>query len=657
VRLGEVTIESLVTYVRDRSSHQGRSRQRRKPWTFLIGAGLALGLTGRTADAAQAQTGTIPAEEEGTVVASTRTGGRTDGQAVPIAVVGRDHIEAGMLRAPGDILTLFNGMPGLRMQTTSPVLGTTILRMQGLPGQYTRLLLDGVHLYGDRPGGYTLPRIPPMDLDRAEIIKGPASAFYGSDSLAGAVNLLSRKPGKEPSREFLFSQSARNATDGVLWISSLPTGSWSRTFLAGGHRQEETDVDHDGWSDVAGYARGAVRQRVFWDNQQGRSAAGVAGVTFETREGGSAFARESLETKTADGGLSGEMMLENGSILAGAGSLFVQSRTRDFSDGREHERHQSATLEITLRGATTRHTWLAGIAADWYAIRSDGLPSGYVSTRPGIFVHDDLTVAPWLVVSGSARLDHHNLYGLLWSPRGSALVRGGRWAARLSAGQGYFTPRPLTEETEAAGLARLTIEEPLEVDTARNVSADLTHTTRATRLTLSVFRSKIDDPAQIDRATYTLRTETEPIVTRGVEVLGRGRRGPFSVIGTYTYVRTRQHGGRELALTPRHSAGLIAAAEAGRSRIGVEVLFTGEQQLDANPYRSTSEPYVVVGLLGEHRVGRWRVFVNADNLTDVRQTNWDPIARPARDVDGRWTVDAWAPLDGRVINAGIRVSF
>ena len=97
--------------------------------------------------------------------------------------------------------------------------------------------------------------------------------------------------------------------------------------------------------------------------------------------------------------------------------------------------------------------------------------------------------------------------------------------------------------------------------------------------------------------------------------------------------------------------------DADRGRIGVEVLFTGEQRLDRNPYRSTSEPYVVVGLLGEYRFGRWRLFVNADNLTDVRQTDWDPIARPARDVDGRWTVDAWAPLKGRVINAGIRVSF
>jgi len=33
------------------------------------------------------------------------------------------------------------------------------------------------------------------------------------------------------------------------------------------------------------------------------------------------------------------------------------------------------------------------------------------------------------------------------------------------------------------------------------------------------------------------------------------------------------------------------------------------------------------------------------------------LLRPARGVDGRWTVDAWAPLDGRVINGGLRISF
>ena len=42
---------------------------------------------------------------------------------------------------------------------------------------------------------------------------------------------------------------------------------------------------------------------------------------------------------------------------------------------------------------------------------------------------------------------------------------------------------------------------------------------------------------------------------------------------------------------------------------------------------------------------------------DVRQTRKDPLILPARLPDGRWTVDAWAPLDGRVVNGGIRIAF
>ena len=57
------------------------------------------------------------------------------------------------------------------------------------------------------------------------------------------------------------------------------------------------------------------------------------------------------------------------------------------------------------------------------------------------------------------------------------------------------------------------------------------------------------------------------------------------------------------------------------------------------------------------RFGKVRVFVNAENLLDVRQTRDEPIVLPARRPDGGWTVDAWAPLDGRVVNGGIRVVF
>jgi iron complex outermembrane receptor protein len=66
---------------------------------------------------------------------------------------------------------------------------------------------------------------------------------------------------------------------------------------------------------------------------------------------------------------------------------------------------------------------------------------------------------------------------------------------------------------------------------------------------------------------------------------------------------------------------------------------------------------VLIGALVEKRLGRARVFLNLENVGNVRQTRFDPLLLPARAADGRWTVDAWAPLDGFVANGGVRVAF
>ena len=76
--------------------------------------------------------------------------------------------------------------------------------------------------------------------------------------------------------------------------------------------------------------------------------------------------------------------------------------------------------------------------------------------------------------------------------------------------------------------------------------------------------------------------------------------------GTYTYVQSRESdaGVRDdVALTPRHSVGIVAMAESEeKGRVGLEIYYTGQQRLDANPYRVTSEPYVIIGLLAEWQI-------------------------------------------------------
>jgi outer membrane receptor for ferrienterochelin and colicins len=180
--------------------------------------------------------------------------------------------------------------------------------------------------------------------------------------------------------------------------------------------------------------------------------------------------------------------------------------------------------------------------------------------------------------------------------------------------------------------------------------------------TFTVFGSRVRYPIHVDRSSGLVLTNlAEPATNLGVELLGTLRRVPYALTATYTYIQAREviGGHREpVPLTPRQSAGVVGMWEReGVGRIGVEFYYTGAQPLEENPFRTESRPYSIVGVLAERRLGRVRLFINGENLTGVRQTHWDPLIRPIRAPDGRWTVDAWAPLEGRNINGGIRLEF
>ena len=610
-------------------------------------------------------------EEEVTVVASTRTERRIEDQAMRVEVLNREEVEEKMLMTPGDIGMMLNETGGLRVQTTSPSLGGASVRIQGMRGRYTRFLSDGLPLFGSQPGGLGLLQIPPMDLGQVEVIKGVASALYGAGALGGVVNLLSRRPNDEPEREFLVNQSTRGATDGVLWLSAPLSDSWGVTFLGGGHWQDQTDVDGDGWIDLAHYERGVARPRLFWDDGQGQSFFVTAGTTLENRTGGTQPDAalpatgvpypEGLETRRFDLGMLWQMLPAGRYVLTTRATVSRQWHDHQFGDVFERDRHSTYFGEVTLRGSSGRHTWVGGVAVEQDAYDPTDLPRfAYTFTTPGIFVQDDIDIRPWLALSMSGRLDHHSEYGTFFSPRVSALFRSGDWSTRMSAGSGFFGPSPLTEETEAAGLTRLTVEDPLRAERGRSVSIDLTRTQGLLSYTATFFGSRIADPVKVDRSAYVLRNLTEPTTNVGVELFGILRQSLLALTASYTYVRSREKD-REITndveLTPRHSVGLVAMVENEDARLGFEWYYTGRQRLEENPYRDTSDSYVIMGLLVERRVGPLRLFVNAENLTDVRQSRWDPILRPDRATDGRWTVDAWSHLDGRVINGGVRVRF
>ena len=643
-----------------------------------VGDGLAPVTTTLTLAPGQQQSVTIDLqptptlEEEVTVVAATRTDRRIEDVPMRVEVLAREEIEEKMLMTPGDIVMMLNEMGGMRVQSTSPSLGAASVRIQGMRGRYTRFLSDGLPLFGE-VGGLGLLQIPPMDLGQVEVIKGVASALYGADAMAGVVNLISRRPAEEPFREFLVNRSTRGATDAVFFGALPLSERWRTTVLAGGHWQELADVDDDAWADLPHYSRGLLRPRLFWDGGNGRQLFATVGTTYEDRTGGTMRQaipsvighdyREALETVRVDGGAVGQMLLRDRYVLSARVAVSRQRHDHQFGEFRERDRHDTRFGELTLRGSAGRHTWLVGTALEHEVYTPRDLPQfAYAFTIPGLFVQDDVDVTDWLGLSASGRLDHHSEYGTFFSPRVSGLLRRGNWTARLSAGTGFFGPTVLTEETEAAGLSRLTVPRALRAERGRSASLDLTRIHGPASVTLTLFAARVLDPITVDRSNgFVLTNQSDAATNTGLELLGTVRRPPFALTATYTFVNARESDdGRRmaLALTPRHSAGVVGMIESeDAGRLGVEVYYTGRQRLEFNPFREHSEPYVLLGLLAERRIGPARLFINFENITNARQSQWNPLLLPERAPDGRWTVDAWAPLDGRTINGGLRLGF
>jgi iron complex outermembrane receptor protein len=616
----------------------------------------------------------IPTIEEEVTVSATRIDVRLQDVPTRVEVLDREEIEEKIMMTPGDIVMMLNEMGGLRVQATSPSLGAASIRIQGMQGRYTRFLADGLPLFGQQVGGLGLLQIPPMDLGQVEVIKGVASALYGSGAMGGVVNLISRRPGDSPAYEALVNQSTRGATDIISFLSSPLTSHWKASLLGGAHLQQRGDVDHDGWADLAGYARGILRPRFFWDGGNGRTAYITGSITAENRKGGTVPGAvlsatgapyiEALDTRRYDLGGSAQFTIDGRHVLALRGALAWQRHRHEFGGLQESDRHSTLFAEASLQSTAGPHTWVAGLGLDRDAYDPRDVPQfAYRYLIPGVFAQDDIAIAPWLSLSASGRLDFHNQYGTFLSPRFSALFRARGWTSRMSLGQGFFAPTPLTEETEAAGLSRLQIPSTLRAERGQSASFDLTRAIGPGSYTVTLFASRVRHPTHVERETrYELTNLTEPSVNAGVELLATLRHRPFSVTATYSYVRSRETAatGQRLdtPLTPRHSLGIVAMWEKEDvARIGLECYYTGRQRLEVNPYRSRSEPYVIFGLLVERRFGPVRLFVNGENLTNVRQTRHDPLLRPSQGPDGRWTVDAWAPLDGRVVNGGLRLTF
>jgi outer membrane receptor for ferrienterochelin and colicins len=634
----------------------------------------------------------VPYRLDSLTVLSTRTGSHLEDSPLKVDVVAPEDVSEKVQSSPGSAVAIFREPNALlQVQSTAPSLGGVAVRIQGLRGRYTQILADGLPIYGTGPGELSLVQIPPLDLGRVEIIRGAASALYGGQALGGVINLLSREPTRR--RELLLAQAYRDASDLVGFTAGPMPGAradsrWAYSLLAGGHRQQRRDLDQDGWTNLPGYRRLALRPRLFWSDRTGSSLLVTAGTTLENREGGTvgggltpsgvSFA-EAVDTRHFDLGVNGQRVLRPGLTLSLRGAGLHDFQRHVVGGITERSRVRTGFAEVALVRTDASPTWRSASWVLGAALDAEGFRGRDISrfdrttATPGAFVQYDWPFTPWLRTSTSMRLDHSNLVGTILSPRVSALLRmGPHLSARFSGGTGFAGPTARLEETAVTGLHSVAPLGELVAERARSASLAVIGRYGGFELDATLFGSVIDHALQMapippsgDPSAPTLQVvnASTPTRTWGTELFARWTGDPFLLTATYTYTRATEADPdapglrRPAPLTPRHVVtfdGIVEDEETGQ--VALELSYIGRQALADDPYRTVSRPYLVLGFLGMKRLGdRATVFLNAENLLNVRLSDYQPLIRPEPGPGGRWTVDAWAPLEGSMINLGIRL--
>jgi outer membrane receptor for ferrienterochelin and colicins len=593
---------------------------------------------------------------------------------IRVELVEEMEVEEKTLMSPSGIGMLLNETPGLRVFSAAPGLGTGSVRILGLPGQYTVMLADGLPLYGGSMSALGPLDISPVDLSRVEIIKGAASALYGGQSLGGVINLVSKPPtGK---KEILFNRRMLGVTDAATWLSHRLGSGTGISLLGAGTLQSAEDVDNDGWLDQAKATRWSVRPRFHSVTESGRSLFVTAGYGFDDRDGGTAAGglapdgqpfREGLKSGRADIGATASIPTRSGGTMAMRFALSSNAREREFGSGpREDDRTSTGFLELTRLWVSARAATLIGTAlqVDSYENKLVGAWNHDWFT-PGLFFTTERNIGSF-TLSASARADAHPDAGLQLTERLALLAKPAEgWSVRGSVGTGFAAATATTEETEATGLRSILAGTELKPEKSVGAMLDVNGRLLGAELLVTAYTSSISHAVQLndpDGARVQARLQNAPSDTRisGVEGVAVWRFGGGKLIGTYGFSQGNRPnpmtGAREeMPMLPRHRiGGDLMMEKEGEYRWGIEGIWYGEQILEDNPYRAKSKPYMYWMAIVARQFGRVELVANFENLLDIKQTDSDPLVRRSRSSAGRWTTDAWAPLEGFMANVAIR---
>jgi outer membrane receptor for ferrienterochelin and colicins len=325
------------------------------------------------------------------------------------------------------------------------------LQMQGLSSDYILILIDGEPVIGRSGGTLDLDRLTVRGLERIEIVRGPSSSLYGSDALAGVVNLITRQS-REPIRASVGMKYETHSTADVSLSSDFSGGRMAGSILLDRYSSDGYDLFPDKPGQTApGFVDYTASGRVTFDagSHTKLRLGGRFGRLDQKNEIGLSFADGSAPTASVGertewnvtGGI--HQRLSSMVSLDGSGyvSRFISTTALETSDSRFDHVYGESELKLdAVAGASHLFTAGAGIAREH--VEADRVVGGSQTTTAGFgYLQYQWTPSGVVNFVASGRYDAHSDYESRLSPKLSVLYKPApKVHVRASIGSGFKAP-------------------------------------------------------------------------------------------------------------------------------------------------------------------------------------------------------------------------
>ena len=245
-------------------------------------------------------------EERVIVVTGTRFEKTLDDTPVRTQVVDREAIEVRNARSLADVM---KHTSGVRLETNCQNCGFTQLRLNGLDGVYTQILIDGLPIYSGLAGVYGLEQIPTEMIERVEVVKGGGSALYGPSAVAGVVNVITRRPSRPFSHLHVAHEALPGGATGLRINADAAIMNEAQTagmfLFASSYRRDELDLNHDGFTELVRLRQVAGGASGYWSPVEGVDVEARFHAIQEYRRGG-----DRLDSPPHDADIAEELQTE-----------------------------------------------------------------------------------------------------------------------------------------------------------------------------------------------------------------------------------------------------------------------------------------------------------------------------------------------------------